>query len=107
MPRRPWSAREDERLKHLVAEHGSKKWATIASRLEGRSGLQCSKRWHNHLQPQLTKSPWTPEEDQEIWYRVTEMGPKWVQISKKYMPSRAANDIMNRWRAVIRKAHAL
>jgi len=58
------------------------------------------------LRPQLFKGEWTPEEDQEIWDRVQEMGTKWAQISEQYMPSRTDNDIKNRWNSVIRKAHA-
>jgi len=58
------------------------------------------------LRPQLFKGEWTPEEDQEIWDRVQEMGTKWAQISEQYMPSRTDNDIKNRWNSIIRKAHA-
>lgn len=58
------------------------------------------------MRPQLFKGEWTPEEDQEIWDRVQEMGTKWAQVSEQYMPSRTDNDIKNRWNSVIRKAHA-
>ena len=58
-------------------------------------------RWRNHLRPQLFKGEWTPEEDQEIWDRVQEMGTKWAQVSEQYMPSRTDNDIKNRWNSVI------
>jgi len=104
--RRPWSADEDEHLKQLVGEHGIKSWAAIATRLRDRNGKQCRERWRNHLRPQLFKGEWTPEEDQEIWDRVQEMGTKWAQISEQYMPSRTDNDIKNRWNSIIRKAHA-
>ena len=109
--RRPWSADEDEHLKQLVGEQlvgdaGIKSWAAIATRLRDRNGKQCRERWRNHLRPQLFKGEWTPEEDQEIWDRVQEMGTKWAQISEQYMPSRTDNDIKNRWNSIIRKAHA-
>ena len=104
--RRPWSADEDEHLKQLVGEHGIKSWAAIATRLRDRNGKQCRERWRNHLRPQLFKGEWTPEEDQEIWDRVQEMGTKWAKISEQYMPSRTDNDIKNRWNSIIRKAHA-
>ena len=58
------------------------------------------------MRPQLFKGEWTPEEDQEIWDRVQEMGTKWAQISEQYMPSRTDNDIKNRWNSIIQKAHA-
>ena len=104
--RRPWSTDEDEHLKQLVGEHGIKSWAAIATRLRDRNGKQCRERWRNHLRPQLFKGEWTPEEDQEIWDRVQEMGTKWAQISEQYMPSRTDNDIKNRWNSIIRKSHA-
>merc|ERR1711957_1005061 len=68
--------------------------------------MGCRERWHNHLRPQLFKGEWTPEEDQEIWDRVQEMGTKWAQILEQYMPSRTDNDIKNRWNSIIQKAHA-
>ena len=70
----------------------------------GRNSKQCRERWHNHLDPSVNKSEWTPEEDQEIWDRVQEMGTKWAQISEQYMPLRTDNDIKNRWNSIIRKS---
>ena len=104
--RRPWSADEDEDLKQLVGEPGIKSWVVIATRMRARNSKQCRERWHSHLRPTLTKGEWTPEEDQEIWDRVQEMGTKWAQISAQYMPSRTDNDIKNRWNSIIRKSHA-
>ena len=54
---------------------------------------------------QLNKGDWTTDEDVEIWERVQQMGTKWAQISKLYMPSRTDNDIKNRWNSIIRKQH--
>ena len=31
--------------------------------LKGRSGKQCRERWHNHLDPNINKSPWTDKEE--------------------------------------------
>jgi len=104
--RRPWSADEDEDLKQLVGEPGIKSWVVIATRMRARNSKQCRERWHSHLRPTLTKGEWTPEEDQEIWDRVQEMGTKWAQISAQYMPSRTDNDIKNRWNSTVRKSHA-
>merc|ERR1712129_157356 len=98
-----WSADEDEQLKHLVAEHGTNNWAAVAARLKDRSSRRCRERWCTHLRPQLNKSKWTPEEDQEIRNRVEEIGPKWTQISKRYMPNRSDRDIRTRWTSISRK----
>jgi len=37
----------------LVKQHGDKKWAEIAEKLEGRVGKQCRERWSNHLRPDI------------------------------------------------------
>jgi len=55
---------------------------------------------------QLNKSEWTPEEDQDIWNGVTEMGRRWAQIRKQYMPNRSDRDIGRRWDVIIQKPHA-
>lgn len=39
------------------------KWSEIAASIPGRMGKQCRERWFNHLNPELTKAPWTDEED--------------------------------------------
>jgi hypothetical protein len=45
--RRPWTQAEDELIIKLVKEHGLRKWAIVASHLEGRSGKQCRERYKN------------------------------------------------------------
>lgn len=101
--RRPWNADEDESLKQLVEEHGTKNWALIATQLTMRNGKQCRERWRNHLRPELNKGDWTRDEDERIWNKVQEMGTKWAQISEQFMPERTDNDIKNRWNSIIRK----
>jgi hypothetical protein len=44
LSREDWSFAEEEQLLTLVAEHGSKKWTTIASQIGNRSDVQC--RYH-------------------------------------------------------------
>lgn len=46
-----------------VAEHGTKHWGLIGSKLNGRTGKQCRERWHNQLDPTIRKDPWTREEE--------------------------------------------
>ena len=60
---RKWTPTEDEMLKQLVASHGAKHWGDICTKLKGRTGKQCRERWHNHLDPNIRKDPWTKEED--------------------------------------------
>ena len=55
---------------HLVRQHvaafGPRKWSKIAAHLPGRIGKQCRERWHNHINPEIRKGPWTAEEDEII-----------------------------------------
>ena len=61
-----WSASEDLRLSGLVDQYGAKQWSLIAQHMPGRIGKQCRERWHNHLNPEVTKESWTAEEDARI-----------------------------------------
>ena len=59
-----WGAGEDARLTALVAVHGVKAWKVVGEAIGGgRNGKQCRERWHNHLDPDVRKGPWSSEED--------------------------------------------
>ena len=64
--RRVWTAEEDAQIAALVAAHGTRSWSVIAAQLPTRTGKQCRERWHNHLNPEVTKESWTAEEDARI-----------------------------------------
>ena len=61
-----WTKQEDGKVIELVRQFGAKNWSVIASYLPGRIGKQCRERWHNHLNPDIRKDAWTPEEDAVI-----------------------------------------
>jgi hypothetical protein len=50
----------------LVSIHGPKNWSFIAKHLPGRIGKQCRERWHNHLNPGISKEKWSEQEDRTI-----------------------------------------
>ena len=76
-----WTSTEDEVLKNLVQQHGTKDCNNayilenlntplnhfnllgllIAESLSGRTGKQCRERWHNHLDCGIKKGDWTEE----------------------------------------------
>lgn len=71
----PWTPEEDTTLLQLVQKFGAKNWSNIAKNLPGRIGKQCRERYylkimfyrfHNHLDPKISKDRWTEEEDQAI-----------------------------------------
>jgi myb proto-oncogene protein len=97
-----WTQQEDETIMSHVATHGCKSWKKLSSLLPGRVGKQCRERWLNHLNPDLSREPWTPEEDYLLMQLHEKHGNHWSRIASM-MPSRAHNAIKNRWYSVLTK----
>ena len=72
--RRTWTATEDERLQHIVAQLGPRQWPQIAAHRGTRKDWQCRERWHNHLGPMVKKGSWSAEEDRAILQAVATVG---------------------------------
>ena len=103
-----WTPEEDELLHELIQEHGIKKWTVICEEMKlkggftGKSGKQCRERWHNHLNPNIDRSTWTPPEEKIFFIMHSQMGNKWSEIAAK-LPGRTHNSIKNYFYCRLRK----
>lgn len=97
-----WTGQEDQIIMQFVAQYGKKSWSKLAEKLPGRIGKQCRERWINHLDPDMSHGPFTPEEDKLIIELHQEHGNKWAKIAA-CMPRRTCNAIKNRWNSTLVK----
>ncbi|KAE9048127.1 hypothetical protein PR003_g737 [Phytophthora rubi] len=92
-----WSPHEDDLLRRLVATE-QKNWGDVASKIPGRTSKQCRERWHNHLDPQIVRGAYTPEEDRLILEAQARLGNRWSVIAAM-LPGRTEDAVKIRWKS--------
>lgn len=92
-----WTEEEDNLLRQAVADFGGKSWKRIASRLSGRTDVQCLHRWQKVLKPGLIKGPWTPEEDAKVIRLVKLHGNKKWSFIARQLKGRLGKQCRERW----------
>ncbi|EAX94301.1 Myb-like DNA-binding domain containing protein [Trichomonas vaginalis G3] len=105
-PKNKFSAAEDEMLRNLVRKYGENEWDLISQVLGTKNSRQCHDRWVYNLSPKVNKKPFTEEEDQKLLDLVENLGPHWVQISKR-MPGRTDTQIKNRYKVLKRRVNSI
>lgn len=82
---RAWTINEDNRLYMGVCIYGPDNWNEIAPFVgNGRLRSQCSQRWIRVLDPMISKTAWTYEEDSMLLYYVNIFGEKsWMRVANQ------------------------
>ncbi|KAI3515764.1 hypothetical protein L1887_14668 [Cichorium endivia] len=95
-----WAPDEDKRLKIAVKLFGGKNWNKIARFVPGRTQVQCRERWVNCLDPALNMNEWTPQEDLQLKYAISEHGYCWSKVAA-CVPPRTDNQCRRRWSVLL------
>ena len=59
--RLPWTPEEDDLIREMVQRLGLRRWCKMALHLPTRTAKQIRERWHNQLDPVITRAPWSHE----------------------------------------------
>ncbi|EAY22725.1 Myb-like DNA-binding domain containing protein [Trichomonas vaginalis G3] len=106
LPKQKFTDEDDQKLRNVIKELGTKNWSDIAAAMGNRNARQCKERWENYLSPSINNTPFTPEEDALLLEKQKEIGSKWVTM-KNYFDRRTDAALKNRWQMLIRKQKKL
>jgi hypothetical protein len=93
---------EDEHLKELVNEFGTKNWDPISKLMGNRNERQCKERWEKYLSPTVNQGAWSKEEDECLIQLEKSFGRKWVKISSIFL-NRTDVACKNRWNSLMQQ----
>ena len=80
---RTWTTAEDNRLLKAIHKLGLENWNEVSLFVgNGRTRSQCSQRWIRVLDPRISKSNWTKQEENKLIELVLQYGEKsWAKVS--------------------------
>ena len=67
-----------------------------------KTGKQCRERWHNHLNPKLSKESFTLEDEIKVFQYQKQLGNRWSEIAQHF-EGRNDNFIKNCFYSAIRR----
>ncbi|CAM9098581.1 unnamed protein product [Phaeothamnion confervicola] len=96
-----WTPEDDARVRQLVEKYG-RNWTLVSHHMPLRTNKQIRERFLNHLDSDLKKTPWTPEEER-IFTEAHELhGNQWANIAR-LLKGRTDSDVKNKWYATVRR----
>ena len=102
LPKQKFTDEDDQKLRLIVQQFGTKSWTDIAAAMGNRNPRQCKERWENYLDPTINKGPWTKAEDDLLIEKQLQLGSKWVTIAR-FFNRRTDAQVKNRWQLLDRK----
>ncbi|CAD6910194.1 unnamed protein product [Tilletia controversa] len=100
--RGPWLPEEDDRLRQAIAVSGPK-WVHVANSVGTRNSEQCSKRWHDVLDPKICRDSFTPADDERLLQEVKKQGRAWSKLASHTFSGRTGIGLKNRYEYLIRQ----
>ena len=103
-----WDKEDDRYLRTLISIHGNHDWKKISSGMnftfpaKHRTSQECEERWYNHLDPAISKQPWTDQEELEMLIAHQKCQNKWSDVAMA-LNGRSNNTIKNRFYSIFRK----
>lgn len=95
-----WNGDLDQKLKEAVKQYGTENWYAVANRVRI-TAWKCRQRWQLHVNPNIKRGRWLPEEDKHLQEAFTKFGGKnWCQVSS-LVPNRTPIQCRERWANVL------
>lgn len=97
-----WTSIEDEILKAAVQKYGTNQWARVSSLLPKKTAAQAKSRWVEWLNPLISKSGWTSEQDKRLIELTRLLPNQWRSIAS--IIGRTATQCIERYQLLIDEA---